>query len=218
MKRNHNKNANNNADLSPRKRPEQKRAEKTVDHILDTAAILIDEVGLDKFNTNLLAQRSNTKVPTVYRYFPNKLAILTALIQRWMEVLKDGLTGFAEIADRETDWHETINNLVDTYVVLAKNHTGFMAIRRAMLAAPELREIELQYHHWLSTMTTKAIEARGVDISTEKLLIFTQTYMSAAAAALDLAWVRSDGNSFSEDIVDEVKVMSISYFSYYLNK
>ena len=40
--------------------PRQKRARQTVRHILDTAAVLLDEVGVDDFNTNLLAERGLT--------------------------------------------------------------------------------------------------------------------------------------------------------------
>ena len=43
------------------------RAQETVDQILDNAAILLDEVGVDAFNANLLAERAEVAVRSVYR-------------------------------------------------------------------------------------------------------------------------------------------------------
>ena len=41
--------------------------------------VVLDEVGVDGFNTNLLAERAGVRVRTVYRYFPNKGALLAAV-------------------------------------------------------------------------------------------------------------------------------------------
>lgn len=199
--------------LKPRKKPEQKRAEKTVALILDTSAQLLEEVGFDKFNTNLLAEHADMRVATIYRYFPNKLAILTALIKNWIAVLMRTPKGFIDLADPEKDWRKTINAIIDNYIDEAKNHLGFIAIRRAMQSAPELREIELDYYKDLSKITAKALQARGVDKDFDYLVNFCMTYFSASSAAIDLAWIRNEGKAdFAPEIIDEVKLMSTSYF------
>ena len=48
--------------------------------ILETAAELVDEVGVVGFTTNLLAERAGIRVRTIYRYFPSKLGVLNALM------------------------------------------------------------------------------------------------------------------------------------------
>jgi AcrR family transcriptional regulator len=71
-----------NVPLATRHEPRQVRSRRSVDLILDTAARLLDEVGIEGLNTNLLARRANVRVRTVYRYFPNKYAIVAALTRK----------------------------------------------------------------------------------------------------------------------------------------
>ena len=68
-----------------RKKPRQKRSAQTFELILDTAASLLEEVGLDKLNTNLICERAGLTPPALYRYFPNKYAIMEELGRRLMK-------------------------------------------------------------------------------------------------------------------------------------
>ena len=87
--------------------PRQARARETVARILDTAAVLLDEVGVDDFNTNLLAERAGVRVRTVYRYFPNKSAVILALAERvvseWDAWALDELARFAATCGMSVD-------------------------------------------------------------------------------------------------------------------
>jgi AcrR family transcriptional regulator len=65
-----------------RKAPRQTRARQTVGFILDAAAYILAERGLDGFTTNRIAERAGVNISSLYQYFPNKLAILEALQAR----------------------------------------------------------------------------------------------------------------------------------------
>lgn len=65
-----------------RRTPKQRRALTTVDHILSTAAFILEQEGLDKLNTNYLAKKSSLGVGTIYQYFNNKEAIIVGLLER----------------------------------------------------------------------------------------------------------------------------------------
>jgi AcrR family transcriptional regulator len=65
-----------------RKAPRQTRARQTVDFILDAAAYILAERGLDGFTTNYIAERAGVNISSLYQYFPNKLAILEAMLAR----------------------------------------------------------------------------------------------------------------------------------------
>lgn len=58
-----------------RKAPRQTRARQTVDFILDAAAYILAERGLDGFTTNHIAERAGVNISSLYQYFPNKLVI-----------------------------------------------------------------------------------------------------------------------------------------------
>jgi AcrR family transcriptional regulator len=67
--------------LSPRKAPRQARALITHDAIVEAAAHIIATGGLAAFNTNAVAERAGVSIGSLYQYFPNKDALMVALIR-----------------------------------------------------------------------------------------------------------------------------------------
>ena len=66
-------------ELLEKNKPRQDRAKRTYEAILEAAAELLVEVGVERISTNLTAERAGITVPALYRYFPNKYAMLNAL-------------------------------------------------------------------------------------------------------------------------------------------
>jgi AcrR family transcriptional regulator len=66
--------------LGPRRQPRQPRAVATRDAILEAAAHIIGTGGLAAFNTNAVALRAGVSIGSLYQYFPNKDALMLALI------------------------------------------------------------------------------------------------------------------------------------------
>lgn len=62
--------------------PIQGRSRKTMDDLLDTAAHFIEHDQDEHLTTNHIAERAGFSIGTLYRYFPNKEAILLALARR----------------------------------------------------------------------------------------------------------------------------------------
>jgi AcrR family transcriptional regulator len=69
------------ADLK-RKTPAQARAHRTVETILQATAQILADEGSERLTTNYLAQRAGFSIGTIYQYFPNREAIVLALIER----------------------------------------------------------------------------------------------------------------------------------------
>jgi AcrR family transcriptional regulator len=70
---------------SPRRRPEQERSKQTVDDILESAAQVLKQVGVQQTTTDRIAARAGLSVGSLYQYFPNKLALFEALMLRHFE-------------------------------------------------------------------------------------------------------------------------------------
>jgi AcrR family transcriptional regulator len=66
-----------------RRVPRQDRGQRRVDRILDAAAEVIAEGGVDAATTNAIAARARTSVGSLYQFFPNKEAIVQALGARY---------------------------------------------------------------------------------------------------------------------------------------
>ncbi|MEL6555756.1 MAG: TetR/AcrR family transcriptional regulator [Cyanobacteria bacterium J06621_11] len=62
-----------------RRKPQQQRSQQRMEEILTAAATVFWEVGYDAATTRDIAQQARTAVGTLYRFFPNKLAIFHAL-------------------------------------------------------------------------------------------------------------------------------------------
>ncbi len=68
--------------LEPRKLPKQARSETTVEAILEAAAQIFERHGYAAGTTNRIAARAGVSIGSLYQYFPNKDAILVALVYR----------------------------------------------------------------------------------------------------------------------------------------
>jgi AcrR family transcriptional regulator len=77
--------------LNARKMPVQARALETVDVILEASARILESDGLHGFNTNAIATKAGVSVGSLYQYFPNKDAIVLALIGRFEGKLFDAV-------------------------------------------------------------------------------------------------------------------------------
>lgn len=64
----------------PVRRARQARAQATVDAIVEAAAQILAEGGWGALNTNLIARRAGVSIGSVYEYFPNKGAIVDAIL------------------------------------------------------------------------------------------------------------------------------------------
>jgi AcrR family transcriptional regulator len=64
-----------------RREPVQARSRQTVTRILDAAAAIIDEDGVDAATTRAIAQRAGVSYPSLYRFFADREEILDRLLE-----------------------------------------------------------------------------------------------------------------------------------------
>jgi AcrR family transcriptional regulator len=81
---------------TPRKRPRQERSRATVDTILGACARVLVQHGFDGLTTNAVAEAAGVSIGSLYQYFPNKEALVAALVERHIEERKTAT--FAELA------------------------------------------------------------------------------------------------------------------------
>jgi AcrR family transcriptional regulator len=74
-----------------RKAPTQARSRETVSIILEASARILESRGLQGFNTNAIAARAGVSIGSLYQYFPNRDAIVLALIRRFEDAMQDAV-------------------------------------------------------------------------------------------------------------------------------
>lgn len=71
--------------LEPRKSPSQARSAASVDAVLKATIQVLLKVGKENLTTTRVAARAGVSVGTLYQYFPNKSALLRAVLRRHLE-------------------------------------------------------------------------------------------------------------------------------------
>jgi len=99
-------------DLRPRKSPRQVRSADTVETILAAAARVLERESLAGFNTNRVAEVAGVSVGSLYQYFPNKDAIVVALIERTQRALAEAVEACVA-ANAGRTLHEALHALAD---------------------------------------------------------------------------------------------------------
>jgi AcrR family transcriptional regulator len=111
-----------------RRIPRQARAGSTVDAILTAALQLLEAGGVELLTTNHVAERAGVSIGTVYQYFADKQAILSALAQRSAAAVRDDIA--AMLIERPD--LGTVRPIVRA---LMTGFEGSPATRRALLDA-----------------------------------------------------------------------------------
>lgn len=204
------------SELRPRKLPTQQRARDLVDKILDTTALLLDEVGIDGLTTNLIADRAEIRVSSIYRYFPNKHAILVALwermIDRWIVELETIMAG----VDSTGPLLHVVDALVDVAAKLDRDETGLIPLLRAMRASPELQVVEAKSNRLIAERGAQYIRKFNVTIPDARVDIVARMLVEVVSSALELA-ISVEGDD-RESLLDELKLMLRNYFAAYVEE
>ena len=104
--------------MDARKQPKQRRSRELVEALLEGAARVFDREGLDA-TTNRIAQEAGVSVGSLYQYFPNKEALLTALAHQHMGRVDAALEHTLVHARHAGDLRQGLRMLI---VVVAGEH------------------------------------------------------------------------------------------------
>jgi AcrR family transcriptional regulator len=73
--------------LEPRKLPVQARSAASVEAILEATVQVLLQSGKERLTTTRVARRAGVSVGTLYQYFPNKRALLQAVLKRHLNTV-----------------------------------------------------------------------------------------------------------------------------------
>ncbi len=107
--------------------PVQQRGAERLNTILDAAGAVVDEVGPDRVTTAMIAKRAGASIGTVYRYFPDRVAVLHALRERAVSRFHERI--LIQMSENPPqNWWEAIDYSVTVLTELYRTEPGFRAI------------------------------------------------------------------------------------------
>ena len=129
-----------------RNEPVQARSTARLAALLDAAARVIDEIGYERLTTAMVAERAGASIGTVYRYFPDRIAVLQSLAARNADRI--GERALAELKDHRHDsWESALEAGFEVFTAAFRSEPGFAALRfgdvldlRPFVGVPALRE------------------------------------------------------------------------------
>jgi AcrR family transcriptional regulator len=146
-------------ELDRKRQPTQVRAQETVERILEAAASVLGEVGIERLSTNLVCERAGLTPPALYRYFPNKYAILAELGVRLMMSQNDLLEAWATPATMRLPvarFEQGVTQLFLDTLETTRRATAGEWITRALRAVPSLAPVRTGSHDHVTALIVGA--------------------------------------------------------------
>jgi AcrR family transcriptional regulator len=101
--------------FEPRKSPVQARSTASVSSILEATIQVLLDVGKERLTTTRVALRAGVSVGTLYQYFPNKSALLQAVLRNHLESVAGTLERVCQ-EERDSPLPQIVTRLVDTFL------------------------------------------------------------------------------------------------------
>lgn len=103
--------------FEPRRKPRQARSRATVEAICQAAAQVLVQEGYARATTNRIAEVAGVSVGTLYQYFPNKDALIVALMEEHsQEAISVLMTKLEEVRDAPP--REAVRQLIQAMLAL----------------------------------------------------------------------------------------------------
>ncbi|HWU11071.1 MAG TPA: TetR/AcrR family transcriptional regulator [Streptomyces sp.] len=192
----------------------QQRSADRLARILDAGAVLLDETGYEQLSTRAVADRAGVPIGSVYRFFPNKRALVDALAERNLEVYAQRVAArLAPIPERE--WRAAIDAVLDEYLAMKRSVPGFALVDFGP-PVPAAGPLDADANLLVAGRLTELVSGhlgRGRDgaASDAVLLRTVLVCVQAADALLQLAF-RADPAG-DPDLIAETRVLLRAYLS-----
>jgi AcrR family transcriptional regulator len=194
-----------------RHKPLQARAMKRHEQILDTTAELLDQVGVDDLTTIIIAKKLGISVGSLYHYFPNKVSILFALSQRWLDEITQALDDIdCEMSDNE-ELRSYTDHCNDRLLNAYRQQRGILHLVQAMFSIPELRSLDAEHDELMIDRLSKMFIRLGFTNTKSELARIARIYLELVHA-LALVIVEQKG-SRAQHSIEDLKSMTYSLLS-----
>jgi AcrR family transcriptional regulator len=127
-------------------KPQRANGRERVNVILDTAAEVFRERGFEAATMKEIAERSGTKVGSLYRFFPTKELIADVLVDQYAAASEKEWGAIIAVANTQ-DIDQLSDTLLGTYVSSHGRHKAFIALLESGVGSSrrdEFRNLNLQ--------------------------------------------------------------------------
>ena len=199
--------------LPLRNEPVQARSTARLAALLDAAASVVDEIGYERLTTAMVAEKAGASIGTVYRYFPDRIAVLQALgarnLDRVLHSVHDEL-----IDERHENWLDALSSAFGLLVEAFRNEPGFRSLRVGDVIDIRPRAGERTFNSLVAEKLLDGLVARfGIADTPEARFAFeTAVEVSDALAARAFVFDPKGDTAFLEAGRNVVYMMLAGHF------
>lgn len=170
-----------------RRAPQQARSRARVEAIFGAATRILDTEGVEGLTMRRIVAESGVTTGTLYQFFEDKSALLTAVAQQYMDTFSTAMTSLIEQAS-SAPWPELVDILFDNYVALYRQNPGYLAIRIGRHLTPELLVADADNNDRVADSVRLILLGRKPLADTPELAAACRAGVTAADAVLQLAF------------------------------
>lgn len=194
--------------------PQQARSWERFHCILDAAADLFSEIGYESVTTDEIAARANTSVGGLYRFFPDKEAVFNALLDRYLNQLRELSAALHTEEAMQVPLDIYINQLVDAFDRFVSANPGFRTVFVQSRLISTTVAMNAGFYQELAQQFTVYFAARNPALEPSHRELIA-TISVEVACTLDILAVSRD-RTFQHQVLGETKKLLIAYLSQYL--
>ena len=181
--------ASTGVELDRKRAPTQTRALETCERILDAAANLLGEVGIERLSTNLICERAGLSPPALYRYYPNKYAVLAELGVRLMVSQNELLEKWATPATMRLPaarFEQRLRQLFLDTLEMTRHAIAGEWITRALRAVPSLAPVRIESHAHVTGLLVAAFAVAYPAVPTARVRLVSRLAIEVMYSAQEL--------------------------------
>lgn len=197
-----------------RRLPQQARSWARFNRILDAAAELFAEIGYESVTTDEIAARANTSVGGLYRFFPDKLAVFHAVVERYLNQLRETFAALHTEETTQLPLEVYIGQVIDAFDQFVTANPSYRAVFvQSRLVSTEIMAMDTAFNQEIAQQLSAffALRNPALEASQRDLLA---TVSVEVASALEILSLTRD-SKFQHLVLTEAKKLLFIYLRQY---
>lgn len=193
--------------------PKQARARERVSRILDATRRELEARSASEITMEAIALRAGVPVGSLYHYFENKTALLTAVAAMVMDEA-DALVARELVTYTELPWREAVDRAADAVFGVLRDRPHYRKVLDTVRFTGEFHAVTAASNERVASWMSLHPAFARAGIGRDKALEICRIVVTACNALQDRALV--DDGLLGEGWVEETKRLILGYLGHYL--
>lgn len=190
-----------------RRVPTQQRSKEKFELILKTAKQLIGERGNDSVSMREIAKQAGVPISSIYQYFPDKNAILEAIMQGYFDEIRAGLLHFVDCCKSKESMKRGIIEGVDQFYLAFKQEPTLAILWAGLQANPQLKELDAKDSRENAQLITDKLCC--ISSKTNKPEVYNATLLLLHTAGMTVRLALDMETSQANAFIEEYKILAL---------